>query len=330
MNITTESFIDFLASIGIEAGVSGKSIKVRDCPACGATEGSVIFAINRKPNTPFLGKCLRANNCGQGFSSVSYLKMLEIPWSEISDLHGIDGIRGLERAIEPKDITEINGINDTVMTMDDLPPLDTKMYIPLEAIPNYPLAEYAFSRGYCSELSDDIMLNFEEQAIVFLVRNSKGVPVGYQWRYPKTRKVKAKTMSGMDKTYAIMQIPKAGADYILCEGPFTGVSGYRYGYSALCTMGSVSKWQLEWVKARLEAEGRRRLYVATDNDEAGEKYLRAVLSYFQWEEGWSIYSVRYANGPTKADLNDCWIDNCTPSVELEDSTGAVAKIGLDI
>jgi DNA primase len=140
------------------------------------------------------------------------------------------------------------------------------------------------------------------QAVVFIVKNSKGEVIGAQRRFVNSDfGSKTKTSHGFEKSKHIM-VYNRNANIAICEGPFTALSAWHYGYCAVCTFGSgITAEQLDLINS-LSDELESNVFVAEDNDAAGKKYSDSICSYFYWKNK----PIGILKSNTGNDLNDCW------------------------
>jgi DNA primase len=113
--------------------------------------------------------------------------------------------------------------------------------------------------------------------------------------------MKVKSAKGFKKTQHILEFPGAG-DIMVCEGPFTGLSAWHFGFHAVVTFGSgVSEQQLALIAALARKTGKR-VGVAFDEDKAGRKGYRTV-KLGMYHEKIPTFRIRPETGN---DLNDSW------------------------
>ena len=300
-------FKEALDELGIGYRESGVSLAVESCPACGSDTYKVLFRVHGidEDDDKFMGGCLRGS-CKQGYSSSSYLRKYDLPESRIRQVHGSDPDANLKRMIPeaPKDPLANQMVNEPVISQTDAPDqLDLSTFLPVWAMPDHPSAEYAVKRGYVPEFDDIIKVDHRANAVVFLV-NSGNKTVGYQLRYlkPIHKGMKAKTSTGFSKSSKLLEFPRAGADILVCEGPFTALSAWHYGYYGVCTFGSsISQSQVDQVYELSKKLGVK-IGFALENDDAGRKAylsLRSALNH----KGVEVFSVLPEVGD---DLNDSW------------------------
>lgn len=281
-------FTELLAEYAIPSHIAGKSIKVRDCPACGSSDFKVHFdrflikKAARQPNDPFMGRCYHGS-CQTGFSSVSYLFQMGADKVKVLAAHGLDPDSNLRGIIPELTLTTMKPTESAPTDQDA--PVDLSGFINFSAWTTHPVVKYAEQRGARSEHYDSLMIDPTSNAVVFVVRDGERV-VGYQKRFVKPRYPKFKTQSsdGFRKTQHLLTFPRAGAKIVVCEGPFTAIAAHRYGYHAVCTFGSgISDRQIELL-INMALQTGADIGIGFDPDAAGAKGLAKIRSAFYWRD----------------------------------------------
>lgn len=301
-----DSFKDALDELGIGYKESGVSLEVETCPECETGSYRVLFRVHGvdEDEAQFFGRCLRGS-CLQGYSSFSYLKKSGMALSRVRKAHGQDpdsNLRGLSPP-EPSNTLDMH-ISRPIKIEENTPQeLDLSDFFPIWSWPDHPASLYAIKRGYCEEFKDSILIDSKTNGVVFLV-NEGLKTVGYQTRFlnPISKHMKTKTSAGFSKSNKIMHFPKDGADILVCEGPFTALSAWHYGYYGVCTFGSsVSKTQIKLI-ADLADKLNVGVGYALEDDEAGRKGFNSLRAGLFWL-GKSLFQIKPEVG---ADLNDSW------------------------
>jgi hypothetical protein len=317
--VTLDDFLGFLDKHGIAHRTTQSSIILHACPSCGSEKDKVWLYQDRPyPNGPFFGKCMK---CEEKFNSKSYLIAHGIEVQDVRALHGFDG----ELNLDVMPVIDILGKN---LAPSDLPPetIDISDFVPIPSWPDHPAACYAIKRGFTPVFGDRILLDYAGSAVVFVVREG-GQPVGYQRRFLRPPFPDMKTMSsrGFKKLEWVLEFPNEG-DICVCEGPFTALSAWHFGYHAICTFGSgVGEKQISKI-SKLSAATGKAVGVAFDLDDAGKKGFRKISLSIFWT-GSRVYRIRPEQGN---DLNDSWLAGkgvVVVSSDEEDVT--VPDLGID-
>jgi len=294
-----EDFIAALQDVGVDSYKSGMSLRVKECPECGRKKFNVIFKIADSENKYFLGKCL-SGSCNKGFSSASYLRKSGMDDAKIREYHGFSEVANLEKALGARPEMDFIGKEEEVIKAD----VDISSFHNLEYWPNHPVTTYARSRGYVSELSSNIMADIDSSAVVFVCHDLDGSVLGYQKRFVKVigDGPKTKTAFGFLAHENILIFNKVRSNgIVICEGPFTALSAWHYGYTGVCTFGAdISNTQLEKIE---KLAGDMRIYSATERDEAGDKFYRKISNYFHWKKR----TIDHMYPMFGSDLNDSYM-----------------------
>lgn len=296
-----ERFKKALDAAGIGYRRQGVSLAVEYCPECGDRRYIVLFRmIGVSGHEPLFGGC-KTGVCGKGYSSITYLMKLGMSKEDALGVHGYSS---------DVDFTKV--MNDDIDISCAPKEEKKKVFIENDVSGFFrvgwnsecPTSKYAIKRGYVPEFNDIIKVDIQLGAVVFIVRGDDGGVIGFQRRFlnvPKDED-KTKSSSGFIKSQNLLKFFRKGADILVCEGPFTALSAWHYGYYGICTFGSgISLEQLSQIKMVAEAENVN-VAVAEEDDEAGRKYFRSINSYF-YNEKLKVYAIYPEAGN---DLNDSW------------------------
>lgn len=302
--MTLDEFTEFLDSHGIHYKVAQNSIVMRDCPHCNSNKEKVwFFKERRSEEMPFFGQCMK---CEAKMSSSSYLISVGIDKGAVNRLHGRALGLGGEFKLDVLPALNLFGDHDDAETEDEqlkpIEPVDVSAFVSIEAMPDHPASKYAISRGWTPIQKKDILIDYFSSAVVFVVRHN-GESVGFQRRFLNPTDPDRKTLSslGFQKNRFTIEYPNDG-DILVCEGPFTALSAWHFGYHAVCTFGSgVGDEQIKKIAEIAESTGKS-VAVAFDLDSAGRKGYAKVRSRL-FERGVSVYRVKAEEGN---DLNDSW------------------------
>jgi hypothetical protein len=209
------------------------------------------------------------------------------------------------------------------------PELDISSFVNVESMPQHPSALYAIKRGYVSDFKDRIKIDISTNSVVFLVFGKKNA-VGYQKRFvrPINKNFKAATMTGFDKSQYLIEFPKKGADIVICEGPFTALSAWHYGYYGISTLGSaISQDQLKKIEEIHNVNGGN-IGIALEPGEAGNKFFDIIKNYFFWKNI-NVFQILPINERNK-DLNDAWQTRDSVKIlnDFEFKNPAIPRIDL--
>lgn len=299
MNV--EELAEILEGRGIEFRLVGSSINLLYCPACESNEYKVYLY---DVNSAVLGKCFKAS-CSEGYSSFKYLLRYGLSLEDVRAIHGEDALTSL-KMLDPQYFADLANTAhpSKAVKVKVAPDLDISNFMKISQWEDHPAALYAKSRGAVPTFYDRIWINPGYQSVVFLlIENS--ILTGYQQRFINARSNKDKTRNstGFSKTETILQFPHDTGDILICEGPFTALSAWHYGYYGICTFGaSISEYQLKRI-AELAKIHNRNIGVAFDRDEAGEKGFKIIKSYFK-RQNKEIFRV--VTDENHNDLNDAW------------------------
>lgn len=302
---TYQDFSDFLHSNDIPHRISGKSISVKDCPSCGGQKYKLLFNIAlHREGEPMIGRCM-SGSCGEIYTSIRYLQEQGIERSKIEALHGYNTDAMLRSVFE---VAEAIPTSKVIDQCNIAPIIDISQFIPLSAMPNHFISQYAIGRGYVDLFEDKVKMNLPNGSVSFIIHNEHGEPVGYQERFlSKNAMPKCKTSTGFQKDF-LLAFPQSNADILVCEGPFTALSGWHYGYYSVCTFGSqFTQKQFETI-IQLSQKLKRKICFARDCDEAGRKTAKLFKTKLNFY-GLDCKIVEPDMVEDGEDLNDAWKKN---------------------
>ena len=324
MKAELESFKESLNSLGVQCFESGVSLCVQHCPKCGRDKFKVLFRIVGVNSAPFFGRC-QSGSCQTNYSTISYLMALGLNKGQALAAHGMNPNAILQEMV---DDTSIEGIINVSHIPSKKQPEevdnDVSGFFDINDMLESSVSKYAISRGYVTDFKDIIKIDISTDAVVFVIRNDDGGVIGYQRRFlnPLSPAFKTKTSKGMEKTLHLLEF-KQDKPLMICEGPFTALSAWHFGFHGVCTFGSgISQTQLENIE---KINNFNEIYVAVENDEAGEKFFKKISSYFYWKN----IPVYKAISP-EGDLNDAWKNNLKIIIEKKDSINpAIPDISIN-
>lgn len=324
----TEEFESALDEIGILHRRSGNSVVVQDCPACGSDGYKVIFDI-RSGGTGknMFGKCLRGS-CGEKFSSAKYFSKMGVTREKNFAFHGMDfknAIKESSKTDDPGIVGEIR--SQKTKNIEEIQ--DVSKFIRINQWPDHPASKYAIKRGIDPVAHKDIiMIDHENNAVIFLVKKNGNI-IGYQSRFvnPTNPRMKTKTSKGFPKENNVMEVPSSGR-LLICEGPFTAISGWHFGFHSICVFGApASKPQLDIVYG-ISVRDSKEICVSVENDEAGFQFWNKIGSFFFWK---GIKIKKIVTDKKYGDLNDAWMDGAgfvESEEEFTEESVAIPKIDL--
>ena len=155
---------------------------------------------------------------------------------------------------------------------------------------------YMFQRKLTNEIIGkfDVGYDDETKCITFPVRDKQGRTL-----FIARRSVEKKYFnypSGVEKPlYGIYELSSNAKEVIICESIFNALTCEVYGKEALALNGTGSKEQIELIKNL----GVRTIYLALDNDEAGEKGCRRIYEKIRGK--FIVYRMVF---PIGKDVND--------------------------
>jgi hypothetical protein len=298
-----DSFIDFLDNNNIPYKTTFQSIILSGCPNCGpAKEKIYLFKDRRDDIGPFFGQCMK---CSTSINSKTYLYELGLDRRAIDDLHGRVLDEDIRSIVMPHlDLKEKFSRTDKNEKTDIEPEeVDTSMFFSILDHPKHEASLYAKKRGWTEAQANCVFIDYYVSAVVFVVNNN-GKTVGYQRRmlHPFDPNMKTISSTGFQKRRFILEFPNDG-DICVCEGPFTALSAWHYGFHAVCTFGSnVGEKQLDAI-SMLSRTKNKSVAVAFDEDSSGRKGHHKIKSRLFWDDT-PYYRIKPEAGN---DLNDSWM-----------------------
>ena len=300
-----EDFKDFVLNLGIPVKETSTALLLGLCPSCGTSKFKVsLVTATAETHGVLLGSCF-SGSCGTGFSSRSYLRMLDVPAAEIDALHGVDP----NEAIRRLDANYQDRHDRAPPTPEEVERADVAEYISslteISAALDTSVAQYAIKRGVKPEHYPLVKLDLNYPAVVFLVKSGQEV-IGYQRRYlePLWGFLKTQTSKGFKKSENVIHYNRPYSDIAVCEGPFSAIAATSFGYSAVCTFGAgISQVQLDLVYSMIKSKGMKKVFLAFDLDSAGDKGTDRMFKYFA-VKGIEVWKLTPEVG---TDLNDALV-----------------------
>ena len=287
MKITMDRFKEVLGDIGVLHHDRNNYLALQECPSCGDNRYKVYIYFDY--DVP-RGRCTRGS-CDKGYTPLSYLMDRGMEEGEARSRLGLDVLDNLKSLFQTS--TTIEKIEELTV----VPEVSTESFLDVD--PETYVGRYAIGRGYTDFYKDIIKMDLEENAVVFLVKRD-GKTIGYQKRFvsphadPKTR-----TSKGFQRVCMMFPAQKSQG-VLVCEGPFTALSGSHFGFDSLCTFGAgLSPIQIKEIAATARNGV---IYYAKDNDEAGDKGLYKFVMAMRW---YNLKILVVEPGYGK-DLNDAW------------------------
>jgi 5S rRNA maturation endonuclease (ribonuclease M5) len=166
---------------------------------------------------------------------------------------------------------------------------------------SHPVVKYAYSRGVTPAHFNKIMVCPKSNAVVFVVFKGM-IPVGWQKRYLNPiENRKTKTSPGFKRGLALLDFPNTGP-IAICEGPFTALSAWHFGYHGVCTFGSaVTDDQIVLLKTLIQQTDKE-VVIAFDLDDAGKKGAQLI------RRGLNNLIINDLVPETGNDLNESWMN----------------------
>lgn len=293
----SDQILDICARNGIEVQLVSSRFRFHDCPFCGDTKWKVWLYEN---DDSVAGKCFK---CDKKFSIYILLQKYGLSNEQLREICS-------KRIVNAEDDTDFSLLalpeNIEAVKTEIVDGEWNKMaawrYWNIEDKPNHPASLYAISRGIKPALYPEVKIDIQNNAVVFLVRDSERNLIGFQSRYvePKTGN-KTYTAFGFKTANSLLRYFNIG-DIFVCEGPFNAVTAHNWGHTGLCTFGSkISDYQLKEIRY-IAQKLKKKICCAFDEDDAGyHAYLQVkdvCLGY-----GIEVMRVRPDFGN---DLNDSW------------------------
>lgn len=303
-----EDFQKFLDEHEVSYKDVGNRILLQECFECGYTKYKTSFRPSEKESRVLWGRCFK---CDASFSSYRYLVDLGFDPKVVRALHNFDTFQSTDDG--RGDTAEFLAVlqldeekHETAASKQEYRPAGVSVegMFSLDGWPEHPAAQYAKSRGVPSGLNRHIRIDPVANAVVFLCWEGDKI-VGWQKRFVNPPRPNFKTQNPpadqFKKSMHVMEYPNAGP-IAVCEGGFSGVSAWCFGYHAIVTFGSaISKAQLEKIEAIAVHTGKP-IYVSFDLDPAGFKGFFKIKNYFE-RRGVPVQRLEPEVGN---DLNDSW------------------------
>lgn len=318
---------DFMDTHGVDFKEAGERIYLKECFECGNSKWKVSF---RDPSNEkyksLWGICFR---CSATFSTYSYLIDLGFDRKSVKDAHGFGSVMQESGDV---DFTSLLIQEDAVKEKAAKAPyrpgrIDISGYFSIDSWPKHPASIYARARGVQEGLDRHILTDPETNSVVFLCIEDN-VVVGWQKRFVNPFPSNFKTLNPpadiFKKSQHVIEYPNHGP-IVVCEGPFTGVAAWNFGYHALVTFGSgVSMEQIQKIGTVAERTGKP-IYVSFDLDAAGYRGFFKIKNYFNRRD----VEVLRLVPETGNDLNDSWQAGTGASLVHDDGWDSTVPI-LDV
>lgn len=298
-----DQFKGALDKIGVHYRSYHKSLNIRDCPECGSTWFNLWF--KEIDGERHLGGRCNRGSCNKGFTSITYLISMGMSKEDAEKIHGMDTAENLKQLWEMSAISVLQEEEISSQKPDD------SQFVNID--PDTYVGKYAIRRGYTDFYNEIIKMDLSTNSVVFLVKR-EGETIGYQKRFVSPH-ADPKTQTSTGFTRSCLLFPCLNPIGVLvCEGPFTALSGSHFSFNSLCTFGgNITGRQIKEIVSMVKNGV---VYYAKENDEAGEKLLHKFVMAMRW---YSIKVLLVLPGTGK-DLNDSW----------QEKTGyKVMEYGLD-
>lgn len=296
-----ENFREILDEYGVDSKETGKSLAVEFCPECDRNKFKVLFrSVDVDEEQPLFGRC-QSGSCGKNYSSISYLIKLGVPRGEVLHAHGKnpeETLRRLNINNEAKDVKKVKK-EESKRVVD----VDISSFYPVDSFPNNAVSKYAIKRGYTPVQKDSIMIDTKYSAVVFVCRSDDSKVIGYQRRFMIVTGSNSKTKNsdGFITSENIMRFKNDGP-IVICEGPFTALSAWHWGFDAIATFGSGAGTKQLGIITYIIKDENKRVLVARENDEAGIKYFNKIATALHWDNiAPGLILPEHGD-----DLNDSW------------------------
>ena len=266
----TERFLSFCSDNGVNHRLTDKGVRFRDCPNCSSSKYKPYMFLD---GGGLLGSCAK---CGFKFSAKSFLLESGFEESEILEAVGLDISMEMENT-KTEQKQEINP--NEVPTI-----IKPNHWISIEDDPELLASKYALKRHVTEPLFSRVMIDTQEDGVVFIVTDTKNREIGWQVRYrvPKNPKMKTKTMPGFKCHENLFFLINKKNPLVLCEGPMDSIASYKLGYSTACFFGSnPSIAQMNIVEYLLLYYSIPKVIVCFDQDEPGIKASLKSASFLE-------------------------------------------------
>ena len=266
----TIKFLTFCQENGIIFKHAGSGIRFQDCPSCGSSRYKAFLYTS---NGPLLGSCAK---CDWKFSAKSFLLESGFEENEILEACGLDISMEIENTkTEQKQETNPNEVPTIIKP---------NYWISIEDDPSLPASQYALKRHVTEPLYSRVLIDTQEDGVVFIVTDTKNREIGWQVRYrvPKNPKMKTKTMPGFKCHDNLFFLINKKNPLVLCEGGFDTIAAYKLGYSSASFFGSnPSIAQMNIVEYLLLYYSIPKVIVCFDQDEPGIKASLKSASFLE-------------------------------------------------
>ena len=266
----TIKFLTICGENGINFKTTSGGVRFQDCPNCGCSRYKTFLYTS---NGPLLGACAK---CGWRFSAKSFL--IESGFEDI-----VNEACGLDTSMEIETVK--NTPEQKHENPNDAPLVEKPNYwISIDDDPDIPPSKYALKRHVTEPIYNRVMIDTQEDGVVFLVTDTKNREIGWQIRFrvPKDPKFKTKTMPGFKAHENLFYLINKNNQIVLVEGPMDAVAAYKLGYSAACFFGSdPSIKQMNIVEYLLLYYSIPEVIVCFDQDEPGVKASLKAASYLE-------------------------------------------------
>lgn len=316
-----DQFLDFCDENGIGYKTNAVSIIMLDCPAEGCNPHKVYFYQEPSETGYLNGKCQK---CSTKYSHISYLRELGY------------NVRKGQTHLKPKeelfkfDVKVLNFTKPPIKELEQPPAtVQTSNFINFNLLPKHETSKYAVSRGASQDLKNLIRVDISDSSVVFLVIEDNNI-IGWQKRYvrPSSPKKKTKTSPGFQAHRHILVLPNTdpNAEYCVCEGPFTALAAWHFGFHGVCTFGAgVSEEQA--IKIVELVGDKTSIAIGFDNDKPGQsgyEYLKTAFA-LRGKDSYKVLPNCLLDKP-EWDLNDAWMNGRGYIVEQNQENGSILPL----
>lgn len=157
-------------------------------------------------------------------------------------------------------------------------------------------------RGLTDETLRLRMLGYDGERYTIPIYDSAGELVNVRRYKPKSARDKMMNWPGYGSASLYLVDNLAHSDVVvLCEGELDAIIGDQYGFATVTATAGAGTWQEQWSNAFTG----KHVYIAYDNDPAGEAGARKVANHLRKVAG-GVYIVRLPVAP-KQDLTDFFV-----------------------
>jgi hypothetical protein len=279
VDLSNCAFIDALEQFGVGYRTTSRSIVIETCPACQKKWKVWMFRPDeRKGGGRTGGQCWR---CGERFSSFTLLTGLGFDEDDVRDALRIGRF---SPDLEP----ESWRLPDFEPEWQEMKSLEKNLkeaeipsgYFRICEWPEHPAAEYAAKRGLIAPMTEYTFLDPMTNSIAFPITHD-GMLVGFQRRFvkPINPKMKVITDANAPRKHSFICMGEPTGPIAIVEGPFDAVAAAWFGWYGVATLGSqVAKTQAQEI-AQMALKTGQPIYLAFDNDLAGEQGCRLLAKY---------------------------------------------------